>query len=819
MSLTLNNQVIVKQTTTFLATGAVQTFTVPSGVFQIRFFLWGAGGTGQNGNTTTNIAGSGAFVEGSIQTVPGTVYSIVVGSRGVFNIAPSFGNGGASGGGTGAGGGGFSGIFSSTPAVGTVLAIAGGGGGGGFNGGGVGGGGGYPSGGSASGSQTQGGGGTQSAGGTGTYPGSQFFGGVAGFGGDCCGGGGGGGWYGGGGGANAGAGGGGSSTYTTAVIDPRTINGSNGSGSGPIPTPAGGSSSPYWVSPYGNAGQTGLVVIGYSTSKIPPQIRFANTGPIPFSQQGPATTLNYTGAYQTYVVPASVQNLLVFMWGAGGGIGLVNGGGGAYVTGMLSVTGGETLRLIVGAGGHRAVSSDATGGNGVGFYYGGGRSAIQRSNTDIVVAGAGGGGSLGDNGGCGGNGTWSGIAYTGSSGSLIQFRQTALNGQSGGGGSQTVGGAGHGTPSASKGQGGASTNYAGGGGGGWYGGGGGAQSPPNHGTGGAGSSYIDLLLGASGADAVLGQTGFKGAYWTNPIGCGNGDGRIVLVPILSSGFPIQITYSIPKETLLQSFTATGTLQTYTVPAGTRRIKLYAWGAGGGNGNGSGGGGGFVSGSVPVTPGQLLYIIVGSFPGGYPSLVLGGGGGRMTKYYGAGGGGFTGVFRTSSPARQNCICIAGGGGAGNVNSAGGPGLTGGPGGYPNGFQGSSATGRIGGGGATQIGGGAGAGGGSIVGVYTGIELFGGDGTTTLSDGGAAGGWGSGGGGWFGGGASCQNSTNAGGGGGSGFIGGLFAPIQTDNGSYAPTVTGTANAGGESNPYWQTPYGRSGQTGYLVITRFQ
>jgi hypothetical protein len=254
----------------FTATGAVQTFTVPAGVSGFRFFLWGAGGIGQNGNTNSYSGcgpGSGAFVGGYIKTSPGTVYSIVAGRRGVYNIAPAIANGGASGGGTGAGGGGFSGIFLGTnPSAGNVLAIAGGGGGSGFNGAGPGGGGGYPAGDSVTGGAN---GGTQTAGGTGPYPGSQFFGGVAGFGGDCCGGGGGGGWFGGAGGTVVGAqgrgGAGGSSTYSVLVRDPVTVNGNTGPtgvANGTI-TLAANESSPYWISPAGRSGQTGLVVIAY----------------------------------------------------------------------------------------------------------------------------------------------------------------------------------------------------------------------------------------------------------------------------------------------------------------------------------------------------------------------------------------------------------------------------------------------------------------------------------------------------------------------------------------------------------------------------
>jgi hypothetical protein len=68
-------------------------------------------------------------------------------------------------------------------------------------------------------------------------------------------------------------------------------------------------------------------------------------------------SFTYTGADQSFVVPAGVSSLDVVMRGAGGGgssrqpAGLfdaASGGAGAYVTGTISVTPGETLRIVVG---------------------------------------------------------------------------------------------------------------------------------------------------------------------------------------------------------------------------------------------------------------------------------------------------------------------------------------------------------------------------------------------------------------------------------------------------------------------------------------
>jgi len=140
----------LNQVSSFLGTGAVQTYTVPQTVKAVRFYMWGAGGGGTGG--------TGAYVEGTIATIPGQTLQIIVGRSGITGLA----NGGPGTGFGGANGGGFSGIFSGSPAVGTVIAIAGGGGGGGYQGGTAG----FPNGGSASGGAgAWGGGGTQTAGG------------------------------------------------------------------------------------------------------------------------------------------------------------------------------------------------------------------------------------------------------------------------------------------------------------------------------------------------------------------------------------------------------------------------------------------------------------------------------------------------------------------------------------------------------------------------------------------------------------------------------------------------------------------------------
>lgn len=76
----------------------------------------------------------------------------------------------------------------------------------------------------------------------------------------------------------------------------------------------------------------------------------------------------------------------------------------------------------------------------------------------------------------------------------------------------------------------------------------------------------------------------------------------------------------PSISLAQTFTFnyTGAVQTWVVPAGVTSVNIQAWGAQGGNGaNGSGASGGGIgglgakaSGTLAVTPGQILNIYVG-----------------------------------------------------------------------------------------------------------------------------------------------------------------------------------------------------------------
>lgn len=234
-------------------------------------------------------------------------------------------------------------------------------------------------------------------------------------------------------------------------------------------------------------------------------------------------TFNFTGAVQSWVVPANVFEIDAKLYGAAGGG--ARGGKGAHVRAKMNVTPGETLRFYVGGAGKTAAAGIVPaggwngGGNGGknsgggigGMGSGGGASDVRQGGTTLAtrkLVAAGGGGQAPDDrtGGRGG-------AATGESGQPKDFD---WQGTPGGGGTQTAGGTGY--LAGSAGQGGAGENSTadyerggGGGGGGFYGGGGGGMAWDAHGgAGGGGSNYVggattvvtDMRGGRSG-DGVI----------------------------------------------------------------------------------------------------------------------------------------------------------------------------------------------------------------------------------------------------------------------------------------------------------------------------
>jgi adhesin/invasin len=246
----------------------------------------------------------------------------------------------------------------------------------------------------------------------------------------------------------------------------------------------------------------------------------------------------------------------------------------------------------------------------------------------------------------------------------------------------------------------------------------------------------------------------------------------------------------------RDFFATGAEQQFVVPAGITEIAVFAAGGKGGYGAVDGGAvnpGGFgaqVSGSLTVTPGDVIYVEVGG-NGGLPGGGFNGGGDGGTPGgggFGGGGGGASDV-RLCSRTAATCtssgdtlgsrlLVAAGGGGGGAIES----GVAGGAGGGANepGASTGGDRGTAGGGGAgTSIAGGAG-GGGSAPG-QPGDAGQGGN----AADGGFRDG-GGGGGGLYGGGAGGNVDGFYGGGGGGGSSLVPLAGATLPDGSGVPRV---------------------------------
>ncbi len=249
----------------------------------------------------------------------------------------------------------------------------------------------------------------------------------------------------------------------------------------------------------------------------------------------------FTGAAQSFVVPAWITQVTISASGAAGGSdGCFNPAAGGTTTATIPVSPGETLTVYVGGAGAAGTSAGpgaggfnggGTGGRntvvGVPTMWssggGGGASDVRRGGAtlaDRVVVAGGGGGAAGATGGQGGG-------ATGATGGQCTG---ALCAPGGAGGTQATGGAsgdvdaGSGGTAGSLGTGGdgaagSTCNCAagGGGGGGYYGGGGGggftgACASNYGGAGGGGSSFAD--------PAATGITMLAGTQ--------NGDGQVTI---------------------------------------------------------------------------------------------------------------------------------------------------------------------------------------------------------------------------------------------------------------------------------------------------
>ena len=313
--------------------------------------------------------------------------------------------------------------------------------------------------------------------------------------------------------------------------------------------------------------------------------------------------------------------------------------------------------------------------------------------------------------------------------------------------------------------------------------------------------------------------------WTNSntsIGlAGSGTGNIASFPAVNTGTTAQVatitvTPSFGTINQSQTFNYTGAMQTWTVPAGVTSITIDAYGASGGtgaSGTGTGGAGGMgsrASGTLAVTPGQVLNIFVGGAGGVSTGGYNGGGTGGNTSS--GGGGGASDIRYPGTTSGNRLIVASGGGGGGRGGCESTSTINGGAGGNGdmNGGNGTDAptsggnAGAGAGGISTGAGGAAGVGCGGFLGqpgqagTAAGVGGNGGDGQACCcfsfnsipAGGGGGGGYfgGGGGGGGSAGTAGCSGNDKGAGGGGAGgtsYTGGVTAGsttsgVQTGNG---------------------------------------
>jgi hypothetical protein len=278
-------------------------------------------------------------------------------------------------------------------------------------------------------------------------------------------------------------------------------------------------------------------------------------------------------------------------------------------------------------------------------------------------------------------------------------------------------------------------------------------------------------------------------------------------PLPGTRTPFVITANQPPPPLTlttTTFAATGANQTFAVPATTSSVNVYMWGAAGGGGYVGGGNtakagaGAYVQGTLAVTPGATIRIVVGK----------GGIAGSQVTTYGGGGAGIPGNTCGSGGGRSaiqftpgtDVVTVAGGGGGGYYNANG-------TGGWGDATTGTGRAGSAAAGGNAVYGG---KGGTQSAGGAAGQENYGGNPTAgSLYQGGNGSTWSGagGGGGYYGGGGGGAGEPIGGGGGGgsslttalTNFVGynssdGFSTPFA---GTYNPSsIYGTAGGPGST-----------------------
>ena len=382
----------------------------------------------------------------------------------------------------------------------------------------------------------------------------------------------------------------------------------------------------------------------------------------------PTIAFEYTGSYQTYTAPRT-GTYRIDLWGAqGGSTNNAAGGKGAYTSGVINLTEGDTLYIYVGGEGIARNNGEANGAIPGGWNGGAqgnkSRNDYQQANSSgggatdvrlvsgtwndpislrsrIMVAGAGGGtyesydsANVYVTGGYGG-------ALAGGSGSYLTSRQgySSINPK---GGTQTTGGNGVNQWNyesysndylGSFGAGGTGWDSYGGGGGGYYGGASGRWQP-----GAGGSSYISGYKGcvavnsenestpksgcSNGTTSIECSYHYSGAKFTNTImksgneEMPNYDNTSTMTGNEGNGYAvIYENYFLEEDPANAAnnkvYAYSGHEETFTAPkSGT--YKLEVWGAQGGSYNNIyyGGYGSYSIGYVSLNQGDTLYVNVG-----------------------------------------------------------------------------------------------------------------------------------------------------------------------------------------------------------------
>jgi hypothetical protein len=235
----------------------------------------------------------------------------------------------------------------------------------------------------------------------------------------------------------------------------------------------------------------------------------------------------------------------------------------------------------------------------------------------------------------------------------------------------------------------------------------------------------------------------------------SGNASIAPTPLSSTTYYVEAVSDAGPLSGSSTFNYTGGVQTFVVPSGVFAITFDVQGAQGGiYSTAQGGLGGRVTGTLQVTPGEILNIYVGQQPTSTPGGWNGGGNGVSN---GRGGGGGSDI-RVGGTSTNNRVVAAGGGGGAGWNCGGNQergGNGGGSGNAQDGFHCNNFNSSYSGRGATQTAGGANNG---YCNCNGGQFFQGGNGFTTNCGGGGGGYWGGGGAGYYSGGGGGSSYSN-------------------------------------------------------------